>query len=103
MDRHFVASAPDRLWVANITYVPTWVSFLCLGVVLDGFRRRVIGWSMVTHNVTVGRETPRWSQIWLPDIPPRQASTIFTCSTTRCGVVYATLGSLVQAIFETLR
>ena len=40
---------PDRLWVADITYVPTWSGFLYLAVVVDAFSRRVVGWSMETH------------------------------------------------------
>jgi putative transposase len=44
--RDFTAAAPNRLWVADITYVPTWVGFLYLAVVLDAFSRRVIGWAM---------------------------------------------------------
>jgi putative transposase len=44
--RDFVASAPDRLWVADITYVPTWADFLYLAVVLDACSRRVVGWAM---------------------------------------------------------
>ncbi len=47
--RDFTATAPDRLWVADITYVPTWAGFLYLAVVLDAFSRRVVGWSMATH------------------------------------------------------
>jgi putative transposase len=35
VDRNFTAEAPDRLWVADITYVPTWAGFLYLAVVLD--------------------------------------------------------------------
>ena len=46
VDRNFHAEAPNRLWVADITYVPTWAGFLCLAVVLDAFPRRVVGWSM---------------------------------------------------------
>jgi len=49
VDRDFSASRPDRLWVADITYVPTWVGFLYLAVVLDVFSRRVVGWSMAGH------------------------------------------------------
>lgn len=41
--RDFAALAPDRLWVADITYVPTWAGFLYLTVVLDVFSRRVVG------------------------------------------------------------
>lgn len=47
--RDFSATAPDQLWVADITYVPTWMGFLYLAVVLDAFSRRVVGWSMATH------------------------------------------------------
>jgi putative transposase len=47
--RDFTARAPDRLWVADITYVPTWAGFLYLAVVLDAFSRRVVGWAMATH------------------------------------------------------
>jgi putative transposase len=49
IDRDFSASGPDRLWVADITYVPTWAGFLYLAVVLDAFSRRVVGWSMAGH------------------------------------------------------
>ncbi len=49
VERNFTAEAPDRLWVADITYIPTWAGFLYLAVVLDVFSRRVIGWSMANH------------------------------------------------------
>jgi putative transposase len=47
--RDFAASAPDRLWVADITYVPTWAGFLYLAIVLDACSRRVVGWAMAEH------------------------------------------------------
>jgi len=47
--RTFVADRPDRLWVADITYVRTWAGWLYLAVVLDAFSRRVVGWSMADH------------------------------------------------------
>jgi putative transposase len=47
--RNFTASHPDELWVADITYVPTWAGFLFLAVVLDVFSRRIVGWAMATH------------------------------------------------------
>lgn len=46
VDRNFYADAPNVLWVADITYVPTWAGFLYLAVVLDAFSRRIIGWAM---------------------------------------------------------
>ena len=49
VERQFTAEAPDRLWVADITYVPTWTGFLFLAVVLDVFSRRIVGWAMANH------------------------------------------------------
>jgi putative transposase len=49
VDRKFIATAPDQLWVADITYIPTWAGFLFLAVVLDVFSRRVVGWAMAPH------------------------------------------------------
>jgi putative transposase len=49
VERAFVAPGPNRLWVADITYVPTWAGFLYLAVVLDVRSRRVVGWAMATH------------------------------------------------------
>jgi putative transposase len=49
VDRNFVATAPNHLWVADITYVPTWAGFLYLAVVLDVYSRRVVGWAMASH------------------------------------------------------
>ena len=45
VDRNFVAEAPNRLWVADITYLPTAAGFLDLAVVLDAFSRRIVGWA----------------------------------------------------------
>jgi putative transposase len=44
--RNFSAAEPDRLWIADITYVPTATGFLHLAVVLDVFSRAVVGWPM---------------------------------------------------------
>ena len=44
--RDFAADGPDQLWVADITYVPTWAGFLYLAVVLDAWSRRVVGWGL---------------------------------------------------------
>ncbi len=49
VDRRFIANAPNQLWVADITYVPTLSGFLYLAVVLDVFSRRVVGWAMADH------------------------------------------------------
>jgi putative transposase len=49
VERNFVAKAPNQLWVADITYIPTWAGFLYLAIVLDVFSRRIVGWSMAVH------------------------------------------------------
>jgi putative transposase len=49
VDRQFYTDGPDRLWVADITYIPTWSGFLYLAMVLDVYSRRVVGWAMETH------------------------------------------------------
>jgi putative transposase len=68
VQRIFTADGPDRLWVADITYVPTWAGFLYLAVVLDAWSRRVVGWAMATHlrtelvldalNMAIGQRRP---------------------------------------------
>lgn len=44
LDRDFSAPAPDTRWVADLTYVPTWVGFVYVAFVLDLFSRRIVGW-----------------------------------------------------------
>lgn len=44
--RRFAANGPNRLWVADITYLPTHEGWLFLGVVCDMWSRRIVGWSM---------------------------------------------------------
>ena len=47
--RDFKASAPNRKWAADITYIPTREGWLYLAVVLDLYSRRIVGWSMASH------------------------------------------------------
>jgi putative transposase len=69
VDRDFQAERPNQLWVADITYIPTWAGFIYLAVVLDVFSRKVVGWSIGTNlktelvlnalNMALGRRRPR--------------------------------------------
>ena len=69
VERQFRADAPDRLWVADITYVPTWTGFMYLAIVLDVFSRKVVGWAMADHlrtelvlgalNMAIGQRRPK--------------------------------------------
>lgn len=47
--RGFHATAPDRLWTADITYLRTGEGFLHLAFVLDVYSRKIVGWSMASH------------------------------------------------------
>ncbi len=49
VDRQFTATKPNQLWVADITYIPTWTGFLYLAVVMDVWSRRIVGWAMATY------------------------------------------------------
>ena len=52
VDRTFVATAPNELWVADVTYVSTVQGWLHLACVTDVFSRMVLGWSMASHRKT---------------------------------------------------
>jgi putative transposase len=47
--RDFAPTAPNRLWVADLTEVSTWAGKLYLAVVLDCYSRRCVGWAMAEH------------------------------------------------------
>ncbi len=47
--RDFTATAVDRLWLGDITYVPTQEGWLYLAILLDVHSRRVVGWAMADH------------------------------------------------------
>lgn len=66
VDRRFVASAPDRLWVADFTYVATWAGTVYVAFVIDVFSRRVVGWrastTMTTPLVLDALEMALWTR-----------------------------------------
>lgn len=47
--RDFTATAPDKLWTADITYIDTEEGFLYLAFVLDAYSRKLVGWAMESH------------------------------------------------------
>lgn len=49
LERNFIVSAPNQIWVSDITYIPTEEGWLYLAVILDLYARRIIGWSMKPH------------------------------------------------------
>jgi putative transposase len=49
LDRNFAAGAPNRCWVADITYLRSWEGWLYLVAVQDLYSRRIVGWAMADH------------------------------------------------------
>jgi putative transposase len=49
IERHFAAAAPNRIWLADITYIPTAEGWLYLAAVMDLFSRKIVGWAMRDH------------------------------------------------------
>jgi transposase InsO family protein len=49
LDRNFTATAPNRIWLADITYVETDQGWLYLATVMDLYSRRIVGWAMADH------------------------------------------------------
>lgn len=52
VERDFAPPAPNRLWVADFTYVPTWTGMVYVAFVVDAFARRVIGWRVASSMKT---------------------------------------------------
>ena len=49
VERHFRPSAPNVLWLADITYLRSWEAWLYLAAVQDAYSRAIVGWSMAEH------------------------------------------------------
>lgn len=105
VEREFSATGPDRLWVADITYVPTWAGFLYLAVVLDVFSRRVVGWAMATHlrtelvmealNMAVWQRRPK-ETVFHSDQGSQYTSLLFGRRLEELGIL-ASMGSVGDA------
>ena len=77
LDRDFAAGAPNRCWVADITYLRTWEGWLYLVAVQDLYSRRIVGWSMADHmrtelvsdalRMALARRRPEAGLIWHSD------------------------------------
>jgi len=52
VNRQFTAARPDRLWVADITYVAAWTGFVYVAFVIDVFSRRIVGWRVASSMKT---------------------------------------------------
>ena len=66
VDRDFTATAPDRLWVTDLTYVPTWAGVAYVCFITDAYSRAIVGWRVAPHMRTSmvldAIEMARWSR-----------------------------------------
>lgn len=66
VDRHFVASRPNQLWVTDLTYVATWSGMAYVCFITDVFSRMIVGWRVAAHMRTEmvldALEMARWSR-----------------------------------------
>jgi putative transposase len=96
VERRFSAQEPDRLWVADITYVPTGERWLYLATILDCCSRRVVGWSMTPHlrselvvdalEMATSRRRPRSGLVHHSDQGTQYTSLAFTRRLEEAGI-----------------
>ena len=64
--REFTAEAPNRLWVTDLTFVPTWAGVAYVCFIVDVFSRMIVGWRVASHMRTEmvldAIEMARWSR-----------------------------------------
>ena len=99
VERRFdeIATAPDRLWVSDITYIWTWQGWLYLCVFIDVFSRKIVGWSVDDNmetqmvldalNMAVARRNPGAGLIGHSDRGGQYASDLYRARLAKCGMV----------------
>lgn len=118
--RAFLSAAPDRLWVADITYLRTWEGWLYLVAVQDVFSRRIVGWSIADHmrtelvtdalQMALARRRPAPGLIWHSDQGSQFVSLAFGQQARAAGIAQS-MGSkgdcfdnaVAESFFATLK
>ena len=66
VNRDFTATAPNELWVTDLTYVPTWAGVAYVCFIIDAYSRAIVGWRVASHMrtdmVLDAIEMARWSR-----------------------------------------
>lgn len=76
LNREFIVSGPDKVWVGDITYIATDEGWLFLAVVIDLFSRQVVGWSLrqdMTRDIVIDA----LRMAWFKRHPDKQAGLLF--------------------------
>jgi transposase InsO family protein len=115
-----MAAAPDRLWVADITYLRTWEGWLYLVAVQDVYSRRIVGWAMDSHmrtelvtdalQMALARRRPEPGLIWHSDQGSQFVSLAFGQQARAAGIAQS-MGSrgdcfdnaVAESFFATLK
>jgi putative transposase len=118
--RQFQPTAPNVLWVADITYLRTWEGWLYLCAVQDAFSRRIVGWSMADHmrsdlvvdalNMAIARRQPEAGLIHHSDQGSQFVSLAFGQAAGKAGIARS-MGSrgdcfdnaVAESFFATLK
>jgi len=120
VERDFAAPTHDRLWLGDITFVPTGEGWLYLAVLLDAHSRRVIGWAMADHlrtelaldalamalrarrpGANLVHHTDRGCQYTAAAYQSRLAAHGVTCSMSRAGECLD--NAMAESFFATLK
>jgi putative transposase len=120
LDRDFAAGAPNRCWVADITYLRTWEGWLYLVAVQDLFSRRIVGWAMADHmrtelvtdalQMALAQRRPEAGLIWHSDQGSQFVSLAFGQKARAAGIAQS-IGSkgdcfdnaVAESFFATLK
>ena len=120
LHRDFAAAAPNRCWVADITYLRTWEGWLYLVAVQDLYSRRIVGWSMADHmrtelvtdalQMALARRRPGPGLIWHSDQGGQFVSLAFGQQARAAGIAQS-MGSkgdcfdnaVAESFFATLK
>jgi putative transposase len=96
LGREFFADAPNRVWVADMTYIRTWEGWLYLATAMDTFSRRIVGWSMGNTmeaqlvvdalEMAVSRRKPDAGLIHHSDRGSQYVALAFTASCREAGI-----------------
>lgn len=105
VERQFTASERDHLWVADISYLPTWEGFEYLAFVLDAYSRRLVGWAMASNlraelvtdalEMALGRRDPAPGLIHHSDRGSQYSSVAFGQRLAEAGAV-PSMGSVAD-------
>jgi putative transposase len=74
LDRDFTAAEPNRVWIADFSYVRTWLGFVYVAFIVDVFAQRIVGWHAATSKRTDLVMIPLRMALWQRQYEGRPAA-----------------------------